>query len=33
VRRRLAAGEPTEGLLGPAVADYIARHGLYRDPT
>jgi nicotinate-nucleotide adenylyltransferase len=32
VRRRLAAGEPTDGLLGPAVADYVARHGLYRDP-
>ncbi len=31
IRRRLAAGEPTSGLLAPAVADYIRAHGLYRD--
>lgn len=30
VRERLAAGEPVEGLVGPAVAAYIAEHGLYR---
>ena len=29
VRRRIAAGESLEGLLLPAVADYIGRHGLY----
>jgi nicotinate-nucleotide adenylyltransferase len=30
VRHRLAAGEDVSGLLHPAVADYIARHNLYR---
>jgi nicotinate-nucleotide adenylyltransferase len=28
-RERLAAGEPVEDLLAPAVAHYIADHGLY----
>jgi len=30
LRGKLAAGEPVDGLLNPAVADYIQRHGLYR---
>jgi nicotinate-nucleotide adenylyltransferase len=30
VRERVKAGEPTEGLVAPAVAEYIAAHGLYR---
>ena len=29
VRERVAAGEPIEGLVAPAVASYIAAHGLY----
>jgi nicotinate-nucleotide adenylyltransferase len=29
VRRRIAAGEPFEELVGPAVAGYIAEHRLY----
>jgi nicotinate-nucleotide adenylyltransferase len=29
-RRRAARGEPIEALVGPAVAKYIAEHGLYR---
>jgi nicotinate-nucleotide adenylyltransferase len=29
-RARASRGEPIEGLVGPAVADYIGRHGLYR---
>jgi nicotinate-nucleotide adenylyltransferase len=29
-RRRAARGEPLEGLVGPAVADYIGDHRLYR---
>ncbi|MBI4477914.1 MAG: nicotinate (nicotinamide) nucleotide adenylyltransferase, partial [Acidobacteria bacterium] len=29
IRRRLAAGEPIEGLVPGAVARHIARHGLY----
>ena len=29
VRRRLRDGEPTEGLLSPAVAVYARNHGLY----
>jgi nicotinate-nucleotide adenylyltransferase len=29
VRRRIAAGEPYAELVGPAVAGYIAEHGLY----
>ncbi|MGD0454033.1 MAG: nicotinate-nucleotide adenylyltransferase [Solirubrobacteraceae bacterium] len=28
-RRRVAGGEPVEELVGPAVAGYIAEHGLY----
>ncbi|MBO1111211.1 nicotinate (nicotinamide) nucleotide adenylyltransferase [Bordetella petrii] len=30
IRSRLARGASTAGLLPPAVARYIARHGLYR---
>ena len=30
VRSRVARGEPIEELVGPAVAGYIAEHGLYR---
>jgi nicotinate-nucleotide adenylyltransferase len=30
VRERLAGGEPVDGLLAPAVADYIEQRGLYR---
>ncbi|MFJ1303038.1 nicotinate (nicotinamide) nucleotide adenylyltransferase [Pseudomonadota bacterium AL_CKDN230030165-1A_HGKHYDSX7] len=30
IRRRLARGETTEGLLPPAVARYIAHHDLYQ---
>ncbi len=30
LRRRLAAGEPLEGMLDPAVERYIREHGLYR---
>ncbi|MEM6458630.1 MAG: nicotinate (nicotinamide) nucleotide adenylyltransferase [Planctomycetota bacterium] len=33
VRRRLAAGKPTDGLLHPGVAAYIAEHGLYDAAT
>ena len=29
VRRRIARGEPTDGLLPPAIASYIFRHALY----
>ena len=29
-RERTAAGEPTDGLLAPAVREYVDRHGLYR---
>ena len=29
VRRRLAAGEQVDGMLAPAVADYIRQHRLY----
>jgi nicotinate-nucleotide adenylyltransferase len=32
VRERVARGEPVEDLVGPAVAGYIAAHGLYRAP-
>ena len=32
IRRRLAAGEPADGLLPPAVADYAVSRGLYRTP-
>lgn len=31
VRRRLASGETIEGMLAPAVADYIRQHGLYQE--
>jgi hypothetical protein len=30
VRERVKAGEPIEGLVVPAVAEYIAAHALYR---
>jgi nicotinate-nucleotide adenylyltransferase len=30
VRERVARGQPVEQLVGPAVAGYIAEHGLYR---
>ena len=30
IRRRVAAGESTEGLLAPAVAEYVRAHDLYR---
>jgi len=30
IRARLARGDSTQGLLAPQVAQYIARHGLYR---
>jgi nicotinate-nucleotide adenylyltransferase len=30
VRELVAAGEPVRELVGPAVATYIAEHGLYR---
>ena len=29
IRRRIAAGEPYQALVGPAVASYIAEQGLY----
>ncbi|HYM55347.1 MAG TPA: nicotinate (nicotinamide) nucleotide adenylyltransferase [Solirubrobacteraceae bacterium] len=31
-RLRAARGEPIEGLVGPAVARYVAEHRLYRGP-
>ena len=31
IRRRIAAGEPIDGLTPPEVAGYIAQHGLYRE--
>lgn len=33
LRRRIAAGEPWRDWVPPAVAAYIDRHGLYRDPA
>lgn len=30
IRRRVAAGEPIDGLVSPSVAAVIAEHGLYR---
>jgi len=33
VRERVAAGEPVGELVGPAVAAYIAEHGLYRSSS
>lgn len=32
VRARVARGEPIAELVAPAVAEYIAEHGLYRAP-
>jgi nicotinate-nucleotide adenylyltransferase len=29
IRERVRAGEPLDGLVAPAVAQYISRHGLY----
>ena len=31
IRRRVASGEPIDGLVSPAVADYIESHRLYRE--
>src|SRR5690606_36591562 len=31
IRRRLAQGDSTQGMLDPAVAQYISQHKLYRD--
>lgn len=31
VRRRIAAGEPVDGLTPPAVVNYIMSHGLYKN--
>ena len=33
LRRRIAAGEPWQHWVPPAVAAYIVRHGLYREPA
>jgi nicotinate-nucleotide adenylyltransferase len=33
VRERVKVGEPIDGLVAPAVAEYIAAHGLYRAGT
>ena len=33
VRRRVAGAEAVDDLVGPAVAGYIAEHGLYRAPA
>jgi ribosome-associated protein len=33
LRRRIARGEPWAGWVPPAVAGYIVRHRLYRDPA
>lgn len=33
LRRRIAAGEPWQHWVPTAVAGYIVRHGLYRDPA
>jgi nicotinate-nucleotide adenylyltransferase len=33
VRRRVAAGRPIRYLVADPVAEYIARHGLYRSPV
>jgi len=33
VRESVARGEPIEDLVGPAVAGYVAEHGLYRSAT
>lgn len=31
LRQRIAAGQPTDGMLHPGVAQYIQRYGLYRN--
>ncbi|KAF1707587.1 nicotinate-nucleotide adenylyltransferase [Pseudoxanthomonas sacheonensis] len=33
IRRRIAHGEPWQGLVPPAVAGFIARNGLYSQPA
>lgn len=33
IRRRVAAGQPIDGLVAPPVAGYIANHHLYRNPA
>jgi nicotinate-nucleotide adenylyltransferase len=33
IRRRIAQNEPWQGLVSPAVADFIARNGLYSQPA
>ncbi len=33
IRERLAAGQPVQGMLPPAVAQYIQQNGLYRQPS
>lgn len=33
IRRRIAANQPIDDLVTPAVATYIAHHGLYRSPS
>ena len=33
IRRRVAAGESIDGLVPNAVAEFIAQHGLYRQPA
>lgn len=33
IRRRIAKGLDTEGMLHPGVAQYIQHNGLYRDPA
>jgi nicotinate-nucleotide adenylyltransferase len=30
IRRRVRSGEPLDGLVAPAIAQYIDEHGLYR---
>ncbi|MBW2464430.1 MAG: nicotinate (nicotinamide) nucleotide adenylyltransferase [Deltaproteobacteria bacterium] len=32
IRARLAEGRPVDGLVPTVVADYVRRHGLYREP-
>lgn len=33
IRRRIARGEPWQGLVSPAVAGFIVRNGLYSQPA
>jgi len=33
VRELAGRGQPIEDLVGPAVAGYVAEHGLYRNPA